>query len=61
MATDSRDIEPDHRTAGKFEMDCPILWPDRQQRQYPAVIGAAEPAVRRRRHPAERNAAQHPL
>ena len=37
MAEDSRDFEPDRRTAGKFEMDCAVFRPDRQQREYPAM------------------------
>src|SRR3984893_19536880 len=61
MAEDSRALEPDRRPAGKFEMDQTVFRPDRQQREYPAVIVPAEPVVRRRRYLAERDPAQHPL
>ena len=53
MAKNSRHIEPDRRTAGKFEMNCALFEADRQQRQYPAVVAAAEPAVGYRRHLAQ--------
>ena len=46
MAKNARDVEPDRRAGGKFEMDRLIRGTDRQQRQYPAIaIGSTNGAA----------------